>query len=201
MADEVAHTYAKTPTAAAGMLIDRVAAFDADLQHLSHRVASRARAGCGLAAAQIRAADVRLRRGALTAPRREQRTLDARRARVVDLARGRTRDAARALAARERGVVVAVRRATDVAGERLDARVHRVAPVAKRIVRDADRDLAAVEARVRALDPRRVLERGYSITRAADGRVVRSAAEAAPGGMLVTEVADGTITSRVSEEP
>jgi len=199
VADEVAHTHAKTPTAAAGMLIDRVAAFDAELQHLSHRVASRARASCGLAAEQIRAADVRLRRGAPAAPRREQRTLDARRARVVDLARGRTRDASRALAARERGVVVAVRRATDVAGERLDARARRVAPVARRTVRDADRDLVAVEARVRALDPRRVLERGYSITRAADGRVVRSTADVTPDGMLVTEVADGAITSRVTD--
>ena len=52
---------------------------------------------------------------------------------------------------------------------------------------------------MRALDPRRVLERGYSITRGAAGRVVRSAADTTPGGMLVTEVADGTITSRVTE--
>jgi len=199
VADEVAHTYAKTPTAAAGMLVDRVAGFAAELRHLSHRVASRARAGCGLAAQAVATADVRFRRVVSVAPRRELRTLDARRARVVDLARAGTRDAAGALAARERGIVVAGRRATDAAANRLVTRASRVAPAARRMVRDADRELTAVEARVRALDPRRVLERGYSITRGADGRVVRSAADTTPGGMLVTEVADGTITSRVTE--
>jgi len=66
-------------------------------------------------------------------------------------------------------------------------------------VRDASRELVGVEARVRALDPRRVLERGYSITRGADGRVVRSAGDVTPGGMLVTEVAGGAITSTVTE--
>jgi exodeoxyribonuclease VII large subunit len=199
VADEVAHTCAKTPTAAAGMLVDLVAGFDADLRQLSHRVSSRARAGCGMAAQQVDAADARLRRIASAAPRRELQALDAHRRRVVDLARAGTRDAARALAAHERGIVVAGRRAADVAAERLDARARRVAPAARRTVRDADRELVGVEARVRALDPRRVLERGYSITRAADGRVVRSRADVATGGMLVTEVADGTITSTVTE--
>src|SRR3970282_1756153 len=36
VADEVAHTCAKTPTAAAGVLVDLVAEFDAGLQNLSH---------------------------------------------------------------------------------------------------------------------------------------------------------------------
>ena len=57
--------------------------------------------------------------------------------------------------------------------------------------------LAANEAVVRALDPRRVLERGYSITRAADGRVVRTADSVASGSLVETELAGGRITSRV----
>jgi len=56
---------------------------------------------------------------------------------------------------------------------------------------------AANEAVVRALDPRRVLERGYSITRAADGRVVRTAHSVAAGSLIETELAGGRITSRV----
>lgn len=199
VADEVAHTFAKTPTAAAGLLVDLVRDFDADLRQISHRVSARARAGCGIAAHQLLAADVRLRRVARAAPRRERRTLDGHRRRIVDLARAGTRDAARSLGAGERGIVVAGRRAVDVASERLDARVRRLTPSARRTVRDAERELAGIEARVRALDPRRVLERGYSITRAADGRVVRSAADVTVGGMLVTEVAAGTITSAVTE--
>jgi exodeoxyribonuclease VII large subunit len=199
IADEVAHTCAKTPTAAAGLLVDRVSKFDDELRRLSHRVASRARAVSGLADHSLETADGRLRRAASTVPRRVHRTLDARRARVVDLARAGARDAVSGLAAHERGVVVAVRRATGVARERLDARAGRVAPATRSVVRDAERELGAVEARIRALDPRRVLERGYSITRRGDGRVVRATADVDDGALLVTEVSDGAITSRVSE--
>jgi exonuclease VII large subunit len=42
-----------------------------------------------------------------------------------------------------------------------------------------------------------VLERGYSITRAANGQTVRRAADAAVGDQLVTELATGRIASRV----
>jgi exodeoxyribonuclease VII large subunit len=55
------------------------------------------------------------------------------------------------------------------------------------------------EARLRALDPRRVLERGYTITRDAHGRAVRAAAATASGELLVTETADGEIRSRVED--
>ncbi len=53
------------------------------------------------------------------------------------------------------------------------------------------------EAVVRALDPRRVLERGYSITRDVAGRVVKRAAVLTTGTVLETEVAEGRVTSRV----
>ena len=53
------------------------------------------------------------------------------------------------------------------------------------------------DAVVRALDPRRVLERGYSITRDGDGRVVRRAADLSAGVILETELADGRVISRV----
>jgi exodeoxyribonuclease VII large subunit len=57
---------------------------------------------------------------------------------------------------------------------------------------------------VRALDPRRDIERGYSITRDGEGRVVRQAAASLVGAVLDTELATGRITSRVetiTEEP
>ena len=52
---------------------------------------------------------------------------------------------------------------------------------------------------MRALDPRRVLERGYSITRTADGRVVRQATDVEPGALVATELVRGRITSRVED--
>lgn len=154
VADEVAHTAAKTPTAAAGVLVDRVAEFDAELADLSVRVAHRATTACGYAARQL---------GGLTD-------------RVLHAGPRVLRAAARRVGGHERVVVVTGRRAT----------------------RDARRSLDAAEARLRALDPRRVLERGYSVTRGADGRVVRSVDGLVDGVELVTEVVDGSITSRVT---
>jgi exodeoxyribonuclease VII large subunit len=63
------------------------------------------------------------------------------------------------------------------------------------------RDLDAVEAQVRALDPARVLAKGWSITRDAGGRVVRSVAGLVPGDGLVTTLSDGDVRSTVSSPP
>jgi len=155
VADEVAHTAAKTPTAAAGVLVGRVAEFDGALLGIAAAVAHRSRTACGVAALHLRALDHRVRRAAPLV----------------------TRSAARSVAGHERAVVTAGRRAT----------------------RDASRTLDAVAARVRALDPRRVLERGYSITRTPEGRVLRTVGGLAADAVLVTEVADGSVTSRVTD--
>jgi len=157
VADEVAHTVAKTPTAAAGMLIDRVAEFDHALRGLSHRVVARAGAACDHARHRV----------------------DRLRHRAAARGRAGARDAQRALVARQQAIIGAARRTT----------------------RDAARRLDANEVRLRALDPRHVLERGYSITRDGAGAVIRSAASVTSDAILVTEVADGTIRSRVEESP
>jgi exodeoxyribonuclease VII large subunit len=77
----------------------------------------------------------------------------------------------------------------------------RLAQRPPRLLAAAERELRAVDAQVRALDPRRVLTRGWSITRTADGRTLRSAADAAAGDELVTTLADGSVRSTVSADP
>jgi exonuclease VII large subunit len=54
-----------------------------------------------------------------------------------------------------------------------------------------------LEARVRAADPAGALARGWTLTRRADGALVRSSRELAGGDLIVTTFADGTATSRV----
>jgi exodeoxyribonuclease VII large subunit len=49
------------------------------------------------------------------------------------------------------------------------------------------------------LDPVHTMARGWSITRTADGRTVRSAADVQPGDTIVTTFATGTARSRVEE--
>ncbi|MFO0963293.1 MAG: exodeoxyribonuclease VII large subunit [Phycisphaerales bacterium] len=55
----------------------------------------------------------------------------------------------------------------------------------------------SAERQLRALGPAQVLARGYSLTFDAQGRLLRRAADAAPGDRLRTRLADGTIDSAV----
>lgn len=154
VADDVAHTCCKTPTAAAALLVEHVNDYCARLARVAHRVSARARGACAMAGRELAEIARRVQRAVPVALAQERQLLVAHRRRAVE----------------------AGRRGTRGAGHRLDA----------------------AQARLRALDPRRVLERGYSITRDAGGNVVRSAGAVAPGEELVTETAAGSVRSRVS---
>ncbi len=177
IADDVAHTSAKTPSAAAVVLVDAVSAYVDRLAYLGHRVSLRARSVGLLAERDLRGLASRLARSVPIVLHRERRTVDAQRARAAHAGRRGTRDADRVLA-RRHGVAAAA---------------------ARRQLRTQDARLETAAARLRALDPRRVLERGYTITRDENGRVVRAAAAVSPGARLSTETARGTLRSRVEE--
>jgi len=178
VADAVAHTCMKTPTAAAAMLVDAVDAYCERLARISHRVSMRARSACTLAGRDLASASVRLARGVPVALARERGTLDGHRHRAVDAGRRRTREAAARAAAQQATLGAAARRGMRTAGTRLDAG----------------------DARLRALDQRRVLERGYTITRTSGGKVLRAPTDVGVGDSLLTETAGGDVHSRVEEQ-
>jgi exodeoxyribonuclease VII large subunit len=81
----------------------------------------------------------------------------------------------------------------------------RLALYRQRLVQAAQRKNERYRARLETLarqcellNPLAVLDRGYSLTRTADGKLVRSIADVAPEIALRTQVKDGTITSRVT---
>lgn len=121
-------------------------------------------------------------------------------------------ETARAVEARSRAVIAGADHAIAAgaaalaetaagAADRADRRLAAAAAAFGRVGAAAlDRAAARLEtasARLEALDPVRVLKRGWSITRRADGRVVRSVADAAPGEAITTTVADGTLVSTI----
>ncbi len=55
-------------------------------------------------------------------------------------------------------------------------------------------------AHLQALDPRRVLRRGFSLTRNAEGVILRRAGEVSDGEIIFTELAEGRLKSRVQRE-
>ncbi len=109
---------------------------------------------------------------------------------------------ARARKSRERGLAVSVARSGAGGARRrsegaLRDRSGRLGPAA---VAQLDRRAEQVRGWRRLLaayDVDRQLERGYSLTLAADGSLVRSAGDMAPGAAIVTRLADGTVHSTV----
>ncbi|HEX4821111.1 MAG TPA: exodeoxyribonuclease VII large subunit [Acidimicrobiales bacterium] len=98
---------------------------------------------------------------------------------------------------RRRSIARAALRAVDRSVvDRLARQLARDAP---RAIDRATRLVNTLEVRTRAVDPARTLARGWSITRDADGHIVRSTGDVRPGVQLVTTVNDGTLRSTVDD--
>ena len=175
IADEVAHTSYKTPTACAAALITRVRDHAARLDDAWLTVHGRA-------VTLLERADGRV---VLTAGRVADRS-----SRVLELADARLAH----VADRARRQPIQTLARHDV---RLQVAADRVSRSAPRALTDAERVLHGIEARVASLDPVRTLARGWSITRRAEGSLVREAADVQPGDVLVTTFAASAVTSRV----
>jgi exodeoxyribonuclease VII large subunit len=206
VADEVAHTACKTPTACAQLLVRQVDEFVGALDHASQRVAARARQRMAVAGRELDDAARRARRSATAAMVREHTRLDRAHGRLDELARRRTVDLAARLDTSTRRLVELGRLSTRDRRSALALRQRALATHAQHHLERAELQVAHREGVVRALDPRRVLERGYSITRDAGGRVVRAADSLVPGALVETELAEGRVTSRIetitpTEEP
>ncbi len=85
------------------------------------------------------------------------------------------------------------------AGERLERVGDRLTSVTERMMERSSARLAAGAARLDALSPLRVLERGYAVARDTDGRVLRRKAQFVPGSSFRLRVTDGEIAARVGE--
>ena len=83
---------------------------------------------------------------------------------------------------------------------RLAATSSRLERTAERLVRGLGTDLHATDARLHALSPLEVLQRGYALVQAGNGAIIRSAAQIAPGDLVRTRLSDGVFVSRVLEE-
>jgi exodeoxyribonuclease VII large subunit len=198
IADLVAHTALKTPTQAAELLVNRVREREQQLNDLRRKIRREAleplrnarealgRAERGVEVARLRLAEagrhlgelsrafVRLGRSALRAALRREAELT-----------GRFSGAARRrLAAGER--------ARRILGERLAA-------AARARLRETEVKLDGFARLCAQLAPERTLERGFTLTRDAHGRLLRRPDQATAGDRIVTRFASGELASRVEE--
>ena len=79
------------------------------------------------------------------------------------------------------------------AGDRLDAAV-------AALLERRRQDLGRLAAQLDALSPLRVLERGYAVASAADGRILKRRADFLPGAPFGLRLADGQVRARVEPE-
>ncbi len=80
--------------------------------------------------------------------------------------------------------------------DEIQARLARSASAALRLRRLGQQ---ALSARLEALNPRAVLQRGYALVKAADGTLVRRAAHLAPGQEIALQMADGQAGAKVDK--
>ncbi|MET0326444.1 MAG: exodeoxyribonuclease VII large subunit [Ilumatobacteraceae bacterium] len=175
VADEVAHTSWKTPTACAQALVQAVALYVTAVERRYEAIVGDARTRLATADRTLAERAHRIARRTHAAVERADERLGVRVQRLRSGSHRPLFDGERRLR---------------VVGERLAAR-------APQLLTAEERHLVSIEARVRSLDPVNVLARGWSITRTTDGRLVRSAADVAAGDALTTQLASGTLRSRV----
>ncbi len=176
VADDVAHTAHKTPTACAAALVQRV-------RDAQQRAESAWSGVVVHTAATLDGHDRRLDERARQAARRTE---------------GAVAVAGERLRGRANRVVAAAHRTIDGEEHRTRHRAHRVAVGAPSLVRSLTADVDLAAARIAAVDPAVALARGWSITRRADGAIVRSVSDVAVGDGLRTLVADGEIAATVT---
>lgn len=196
IADLVAHTALKTPTMVAEFLVERVTRLDlavAELRRAVRREAlaplARAREALGRAERGVSLARLRLA-GAGAHVAEHARTL-ARLGRSALRAAGRRGDELRARLA------VAAPRGLGRAERERRRRAERICGGARGHLREARATLQGLERLATQLDPQRTLERGFSVTRDADGRLLRHPGQVGGGAVLLSRLAGGLLRSRV----
>lgn len=177
VADEMAHVAAKTPTAAAQLIIGWVATAEARAESAHAAIVHAARRGLSAAAERVDRDVARLATARASATRAEFRRIDHLAARLSPATVRQLRDAS----------------------DRLDRAAERLLRGATLVVTRNSSLLDLAAARVSAADPAAALARGWSITRDARGRLVREPDAVTAGATLHTRVAGGTIISTVEE--
>jgi exodeoxyribonuclease VII large subunit len=220
VADAVAHTAHKTPTACAAALVGHARHAVERMEETWVTIVRLARQDQQSQGQLLLRTAKEVGRGARDALRHRGRDLDGMAAalqRAVGDTQRRRADRLRAALVRARQLV-ALRLADRGAALRLAERRlapdrlerglqrraealarhrHRLGQLARRRIGHEESLLVSRHATVRALDPHRVLARGFSLTYDAGGHLLREVSSLVPGARLRSVVAGGAIDSRV----
>ena len=175
VADLVSNEPHITPTACGVALVGMVATYWAQVVEAARTVAG----GATAIVAAHEAAHLATRSPVVTAASRSLREAD----RSLHYARSR--------------LLVSPLSSLSRARESVAQRGARLLPASRSTLTTAAATLEGRRRLLEAYDPRRTLERGWSMTLDAEGRVLRSVGQLDAGATITTRLADGQLTSRV----
>jgi len=196
VADEVGHRSFKTPTAVAQFLGERVDEFLEGLLERGRKIRQESEAILRQESTRMDTRAHRFQRLADRRLARARQSLSRRRAVLPSLLRGALEREQRRMSERERRIAPRrilsdlSRRATGLGDRRRSLK----RATERRLLRDSQA-LDHRDERLKLLDPRRVLARGFSITYGPDGRALRRAKGLRPGETLLTRLAEGRVES------
>lgn len=176
LCDFAADVRAPTPSAAAEMVIAPKAEFQAKLQHLNDDLQQSLKRHIQQNMQRIDDFDGRLRIALQQKGHHFRKRVEQASARLGILRERQTR----------------------TLEARLGLQQQRLTQAAHRQIERSRARLETLKRQFDLLNPLAVLDRGYSLTRTADGRLVRSITDVSVDTPLATQVKDGTITSRVT---
>lgn len=172
--DMVSNVRVKTPTAAAAFLIDRLQQVERRIDNAGQRMAT-------VVEARMERERMRMKHLAVRIPTLFAVVRTVQNAKL-DTLKQRANNALKAKVERERGMM-------EQRGARLDNAV-------KLKMNNEQHRLQMLEQRMEAVNPQRILKRGYSITWK-DGKAVRNANELKHGDCIVTRLNEGSVASIV----
>ena len=198
LADAVAHTAQKTPTAVADFLVERMAQFEGEVGREGRAVAAECRAQLSEQEGALRRFGALLSERPLAFVRRQRGDLHAGANGVVRRTRTALAEQHAHLARHRAGLRLG-------AGQLPERHTGLLTELEAGIQRESKRHLKQQEERIRLmkdtlalLGPGPTLKRGFSITRT-DGKAVRDVGELKPGQVVETQLESGTFTARVED--
>jgi exodeoxyribonuclease VII large subunit len=175
VADVVAHTTYKTPTACAVALVRHVQDWLDRIEETWSRIPARVTARVD----------------------RSEGVLDAEQRALVRTASARIDAATQHATTRARRIHASARHQLTSSDRHVAGLYRQLSQSSEAVLRQAEHRLVIEEATANGADPVRLMRRGWSITRTRSGSVVRDVTAVAPGDRLVSTVANGVIVSDV----
>lgn len=198
IADRVSHTAMKTPTMVAEFLCGRAMEAEQKVVLCEEALVRLAQDKVRRAEEQLRRAE-RLAHNARLRLRSAAHTLDALGHTLARLGHRQLQEADRLTNTLARRLGQSAPRVVERQRPQPEMLLRRIADVASGRLRQADTRLTGLARLCHELAPERVLERGFSLTRTTAGDILRNPNQVSSGDAMITQIAGGTLRSRVEE--